>query len=75
MTPKKQPNTNKVLVSVRMDQAVLAAAKSAAYWTPGETLGGLVEEALRREVQRLERLRGKPFPPAGKLRSGRPLKT
>ena len=76
---KKPPNDTpkrKLAVSVRLDPEVLDLAKRAAYWTPGLTLGGLVEEALRRELVRLEKSRGDAFPKlSGKLRTGRPLKT
>jgi hypothetical protein len=40
----------------------------------GETMAGLAERAIRRELDRLERERGAPFPPAkGKLKTGRPV--
>jgi hypothetical protein len=49
--------------------------KNAVYWTPGLTLAGLGEEALRVMVERLEADRGNPFPPRQEeLRGGRPLK-
>lgn len=76
---KKTDNSKplkKVSVSVRLDPDLLDQAKRAAYWTPGATLGGVVEEALRRELARLEKSRGETFPKlVGKLRTGRPLKT
>ena len=66
MKTKKDKHTSdrnaKELFSVRISSEVLQAAKRVAYWTPGMTLGGLVEEAIRREVARLEKAHGKPFP-------------
>lgn len=55
-------------VSQRMAQACLH--------TPGLTLVDLVEQAVMREVDRLERERGEPFPEVGDARpkSGRPLR-
>lgn len=68
--------TKKVSITIRLDPEVLDHVKRAAYWTPGATLGGLVEDALRRELARLEKGRGEAFPKlGGKLRTGRPLKT
>lgn len=57
-----------------VDPEVLEAAKRAAFWTPGLTLSGLAEEALCREVARLEAERGEPFPDRrGELPRGRGL--
>jgi hypothetical protein len=40
----------------------------------GETMAGLAEREIRRELDRLERERGAPFPPMrGKLKAGRPI--
>lgn len=53
---------------------LLERAKRVAFWTPGLTLSGLVEEAIRREVERREADRGEPFPDrTGDLPKGRPL--
>lgn len=59
-------------LSAMVASEVLEAARDAVYVTPGLTLAGLVEEALRRELRRLERERGEPFPPRkGELPRGR----
>lgn len=61
-------------LSAYVDHELLERAKAAAYWTPGLTLSGLVAEALRRELERLEAERGSPFPDrGGPLPPGRPL--
>jgi len=36
--------------------------RNAVYWTPGETIGKIAERALSRELSRLERANGGPFP-------------
>lgn len=72
---KTETAPRKVVASVRLTPDLLEQAKRAAFWTPGLTLGGLIEESLRRELARLEKGRGSPFPKrTGQLRSGRPLK-
>lgn len=63
---KKEPLT----VQVALD--VMERVKRAIRFTPGATLEGLVEEALREAVDQLEKIRGKPFPQplgASRLRS------
>lgn len=57
---------------------VLDYARDVVYWTPGATLSGLVEEALRREAKRREKGNGgKAFPSRNGrvLQGGRPLKS
>jgi hypothetical protein len=71
-TPASPPERGKLTVEI--DAEVLEAAKDAVYWTPGLTLVGLVEEALRREVGRREEERGEGFPVrGGELTPGRPI--
>lgn len=41
---------------------VLRAARRAVHYTPGLTLNHLVNQAVIREIKRLERQRGEPFP-------------
>lgn len=59
-------------LQVLLDEDVVERAKRAVFWTPGLTLTALVEEALVREVARLEAERGTPFEPrTGRLTPGR----
>ena len=55
----------------------LARIRAAAYWTPGETKSSLVERAVLREIERMEKSRGEAFkrlPGGAKVDTGRPLK-
>lgn len=46
--------------------------RNAAFWSPGASMAGLAEQALAETLQRLEKQRGKPFPPRRHpLRPGR----
>jgi hypothetical protein len=50
--------------------------RDAVYWTPGATLAGFFEEALKRHLEHLEKKRGEPFPHrSGQLKTGRPIKS
>lgn len=77
--PARKPRRKTALpvrgkLTVEIDAEVLGAAKDAVYWTPGLTLAGLVDEALRREVGRREEERGEGFPVrGGELTPGRPI--
>src|SRR5262245_18670074 len=67
----------KVGIRVYLPVDLAERIKNAVYWTPGMTLGGLAQDALRRAVGQLERERnkGQPFiPRKGELKRGRPLK-
>jgi len=49
--------------------------RNAVYWTPGLTLAGLAEAAIRQEVDALEAERGEAFlPRRQELTAGRPLR-
>lgn len=75
MTAKKPTPAKKVAVTVKLTSETVKKARSAAYWTPGTTMSSLIEDALVRELARLERSRGGPFPDkAVQLKSGRPVK-
>lgn len=55
---------------------LLDRARNAVFWTPGASLAGLMEEALAKHLDSLERAHGKPFPPRrGSLKTGRPIKS
>jgi hypothetical protein len=61
-------------VSLRIARELTEEARRRVYWSPGLTLSGLVEEALRRELARLERSLGPiPTKPRRELRRGRPV--
>lgn len=46
--------------------------RNAAFWSPGTSMAGLAEQALETALERLEKQRGKPFPPRQHpLRPGR----
>ena len=50
--------------------------RDAVYWTPGATMSGFMEEALRAHLERIEKKNGRSFPSRpGKLKTGRPIKT
>jgi hypothetical protein len=60
-------------ITVLISAAIISRARDACYWTPGQTMAGLVAVALDAEVTRMEKKRKAPFPPRkGKLRTGRP---
>ncbi|MGA2031467.1 MAG: hypothetical protein ABSG68_04360 [Thermoguttaceae bacterium] len=56
------PPDSKSAVRVRLSPEVLGRARDAVEWTSGLTLSQLVEEAVVREIARLEACRGMPFP-------------
>jgi hypothetical protein len=69
--------SKKVGIRVYLPADLAERIKNAVYWTPGLTLGGLAQDALRKAVMQLERDRnkGQPFiPRKGELKRGRPLK-
>jgi len=73
--PDNHETTKKVSISLKLTPEAVDAAKRATFWTPGATLSGLVEDAILREVDRLEKRRGEPFPRREvKLKTGRPMK-
>ena len=55
---------------------LIERVRDAVYWTPGATMAGFFEEALKRHLEQLEKKRGKPFPHrSGQLKTGRPIKS
>lgn len=62
-------------VSVNLPADLVNRAKNLVYWTPGETLAGLIARSLEAEVARIEKERGEVFPerPNRKLTPGRPV--
>jgi len=65
-------SVDRITVDIASDVADMA--RNAAYWTHG-TLAKLVEEGIRREVERLESERGEEFAARPEeLKRGRPLR-
>jgi hypothetical protein len=69
---EESPAEKKVRLTIHLRKDVQERLRAAAYWTPGETLAGIVERAVDAEVDRMEKERGEAFPASGKLRTGRP---
>jgi len=68
----QEPPSPRVPFQVRLPLALVERLRDAAYWTPGVSLNGLCEGALRRDLARLEDERGGPFPTReGELSRGR----
>lgn len=68
-----QPNRERFTVNVYPD--LLEWARRAVVFTPGLTLSGLMEEALKRELERREKARGEAFPSTTETpKKGRPIK-
>ena len=62
-------------LTVHVPIDLIDRVKNAVYWTPGLTLAGLAEDALRRTVDALEAERGEAYPKrAAELKGGRPMK-
>ena len=60
-------------LTVQLPKGLIERARNAAFWTAGLTLTALVEDALIRAIERLERQRGEPFEQrTSDLRAGRP---
>lgn len=61
--------------TLHLDDGLMDRARNVVYWTPGLTLSALAEQAIQREVERLEKKHGGVFPERGsELVGGRPLK-
>ena len=63
----------KVRATFHLPPDLCEQARDAVYWTPGLTMAGLCESALRTELANLGRKRGGPFPKRkAELKRGRP---
>jgi len=59
---------------VNLNPELINWARRAVVFTPGQSLTGLVEDALTRELERLETERGEPFPSTTATpKKGRPV--
>jgi hypothetical protein len=71
--PAAQPRVKKERYTLNLPEDLIEQAKNAA-WATRRPLTIIAEEGLRRELARLEKERGEPFPPRpGNLPAGRPL--
>jgi len=60
--------------TVNLDPDLINWVRKAVVFTPGQSLTGLLEEALRRELERLEKKRGEAFPDTTATpKKGRPV--
>lgn len=50
-------------VTIRMPEALREKIYEAVYWTPGLTITDLIQEAVGKEIARLEKRRGATFEP------------
>jgi len=70
--PDREPRGQ---LNVNIPADALNKARDAVYWTPGLTLADLVSEAVTRELARLEKQRGEPYPNRkGNIKTGRPIR-
>jgi hypothetical protein len=60
--------------TVHLPADLVEQLRRAVYWTPGATLSGLAEQALRQAVGRLEKERGEAFPDTRGSIRGRPVR-
>jgi len=73
-TKESQEDAKRKRFTVNMTPDLIEWARRAVVFTPGQSLCGLVEEALTRELQRLEKLRKEPFPhTTASPKKGRPI--
>jgi len=62
----------KARVNTTISPKLLERLRDAAYWTPGASVSSIVEEGVRREVERMEKENGGRFKPRkGRLQTGR----
>jgi hypothetical protein len=72
---EEAPKPAKERMTFHLPVRVMERAKNAVFWTPGLTLADLAAQALTDAVDRLEKKRGKVFPPRkADLKGGRPMK-
>ena len=62
-------------LTIHLPVELIERVKNAVYWTPGLTLAGLAEEALRSAVDQLEAARGEAYAAReSALKGGRPIR-
>ena len=68
------PVLKRMRFTVNLTPSVIEWARRCVVFTPGQSLAGLVEDALLRELERLEKKRGEPFPETTATpKKGRPI--
>ena len=71
--PEKQGSRSRH--TLHLSDELMERARNISYWTPGLSLSDLSETAIRKEVERLEKKNGGPYPNRdAELVGGRPLK-
>lgn len=71
---QKEEQTKKKRLTTHLPVDLQDRLRDAVYWTPGATLSGLVEEAIREKLDRMEDEREEPFPSREEeLKPGRPI--
>jgi len=71
---KPIPARAQLRFTVHLPADLVEQLRRAVYWTPGATLSGLAEQALRQAVGRLEKERGEAFPDTRGSIRGRPVR-
>ena len=71
---EKKEKARRERFTVNLNPELINWARRAVVFTPGQSLTGLVEQALTRELERLEKKRGEPFPSTTATpKKGRPV--
>jgi hypothetical protein len=71
---KKKEPAKRERFTVNLAPTLIEWARRAVVFTPGQSLSGLAEDALTRELTRLEKQRGEPFPSTTATpKKGRPV--
>jgi hypothetical protein len=71
---ESQEDAKRKRFTVNLAAGLIEWARRATVFTPGQSLSGLVEEALTRELKRLEKARGEAFPSTTATpKKGRPI--
>ena len=71
--PPPSPSVKERL-SVPLPAPLMDRLRDRVYWTPDLTMTALVEDALEKALERLDRERGKAAPRTAPLKVGRPVK-
>jgi hypothetical protein len=73
-TPAKPAKAKRERFTVNLSPDLIEWARRAVVFTPGQSLTGLMEEALTRELERLEKKQGAPYPETTATpKKGRPV--
>lgn len=75
--PQADPaRPSKERATFQLPVELIERVRDAVYYTPGQTMAAFMEEALRHQLDRIEKKRGEPFPSrrGAALKTGRPVK-